>query len=614
VVSVTDFGLPPLGTQMAFDWMIGEVNRPPVIDPISNRSGEAMDSVSFTATASDPDANGLTFSAAGLPAGVTIGNSGVISGVPTQSGSFSVTVTVTDKGVPPLSDETGFSWTLVSPPGFPIVGSVANQRSLTGDVVSLAPRGSHPDDLALTWSAVNLPPGLGIDSRSGRITGIVEAAGLYQVVVSLIDSRDQVVVASFNWVVVEPDLPPVATTDTVRAALDALSGGSVAIDVIGNDHDPEGTAIRLVSAGPADIGAVRVVDGLVLFDPPNGWLGTESFPYVVADEGGNEAIGTVIVTIEQALGTRIAAAALQWDPAAPAAPDTSSIALTSGAGTELLLGTVFQSLYVLRVPLALLGGAVFWSLLLGGILNLGFMFKGGMPNVVRRTSRHVAVVMVGHGEKLEVLDEPGSGRAIWRYTATERGLEATGRRSDESDGTWAEIKTPNGHGWVPLPYLTEELDRAGFADDPEPVGLVRDFVTLLRARRSFADLVSARGLAVAHHGPLLMFERDMVGGLMEDDTVFVWKGRNPAYPDHRGTFDLAVATSILDAWDHPQRELVHDEPTVPSTVVPVEFTNFHSISIGADVHGPERLDQSAWLVVFAQEGGRPRIVGLVKEG
>jgi hypothetical protein len=101
---------------------------------------------------------------------------------------------------------------------------------------------------------------------------------------------------------------------------------------------------------------------------------------------------------------------------------------------------------------------------------------------------------------------------------------------------------------------------------------------------------------------------------MNDATTHTWKGRNPAYPDFRGSFDLAVATSFLDAWDHPERELIHDSPTVPSTVIPVEFTNLHSISVGADVHGAERLDQHAWLVVFTHEGGRARIIGLVKEG
>jgi hypothetical protein len=49
-------------------------------------------------------------------------------------------------------------------------------------------------------------------------------------------------------------------------------------------------------------------------------------------------------------------------------------------------------------------------------------------------------------------------------------------------------------------------------------------------------------------------------------------------------------------------------------MIPVEFTNFHAISIGADVHGRERFDLPAWLVMFTYEDGLARIIGLVKEG
>jgi len=53
---------------------------------------------------------------------------------------------------------------------------------------------------------------------------------------------------------------------------------------------------------------------------------------------------------------------------------------------------------------------------------------------------------------------------------------------------------------------------------------------------------------------------------------------------------------------------------VPSTVVPVEFTNLNAVSIGADLQGPDRLDQTAWMVFFSFEGGHPRIIAFAKEG
>ena len=61
-------------------------------------------------------------------------------------------------------------------------------------------------------------------------------------------------------------------------------------------------------------------------------------------------------------------------------------------------------------------------------------------------------------------------------------------------------------------------------------------------------------------------------------------------------------------------ELVPQRPAVPSTVVPVEFTNFHVLSLGANLQGREQLDQTAWLVMFGYAKGGSRITGLCREG
>jgi len=136
----------------------------------------------------------------------------------------------------------------------------------------------------------------------------------------------------------------------------------------------------------------------------------------------------------------------------------------------------------------------------------------------------------------------------------------------------------------------------------------------MQTDEGITDLVSEHGLVIAHHGPFNRYRHYELDSLMEDPSLHIWRGRNPAYPNLESTFGVAVTTSLLDAWNHPHRELLHDERTVPSTMIPVEFTNFHAISIGADVHGRERFDLPAWLVMFTYEDGLARIIGLVKEG
>jgi hypothetical protein len=61
--------------------------------------------------ASDTDGGKLTYAATGLPLGLSINPStGLISGTPTTSGTYSVIVTAKDASGP--SDQTSFNWTV----------------------------------------------------------------------------------------------------------------------------------------------------------------------------------------------------------------------------------------------------------------------------------------------------------------------------------------------------------------------------------------------------------------------------------------------------------------------------------------------------------------------
>jgi hypothetical protein len=90
---------------------VGEVNLPPVLAAIGNKTVDAGQDLTFTASATDPDtpANGLIFSLdPDAPAGATINPStGVFHWAPTHAqapGLFPVTVRVTDTGTPALAD------------------------------------------------------------------------------------------------------------------------------------------------------------------------------------------------------------------------------------------------------------------------------------------------------------------------------------------------------------------------------------------------------------------------------------------------------------------------------------------------------------------------------
>ena len=97
-----------------------EVSHPIITNPSANtvtvtnpgnQSSTVGTAVSLQIQASDSGSSTLTYSATGLPAGLSINStSGLISGTPTTAATSSVTVTATD--TTGASGNASFSWTV----------------------------------------------------------------------------------------------------------------------------------------------------------------------------------------------------------------------------------------------------------------------------------------------------------------------------------------------------------------------------------------------------------------------------------------------------------------------------------------------------------------------
>jgi serine protease len=114
----------------------GGTNTVTVTSP-GNQSGTVGSAVSLQISASD-SASGqtLTFSASGLPAGLSISSSGLITGTPTTAATSSVTVTATD--TTGAHGSASFTWTISNPTGNTVtVTSPGNQSGTVGTAVSL---------------------------------------------------------------------------------------------------------------------------------------------------------------------------------------------------------------------------------------------------------------------------------------------------------------------------------------------------------------------------------------------------------------------------------------------------------------------------------------------
>ena len=176
-----------LSQSRTFSWTVTNTNRAPSLTQPANQTGLTGTAASVALTASDPDGTAVTFTATGLPPGLTISaTSGVISGTPTQVGTFSVTATASDGS---LSQSRTFSWTIGSGNRAPTLAQPADQMSASNTDVSLQLSGSDPDGTPLTYQATGLPPGATINTSTGLISGRLTAgsSGLYSVTASVSD-------------------------------------------------------------------------------------------------------------------------------------------------------------------------------------------------------------------------------------------------------------------------------------------------------------------------------------------------------------------------------------------------------------------------------------------
>ena len=96
----------------SFSWSVTDPNTPPTINNPGAQAHETGDSVTLTIVANDADGDTLNYAASGLPAGLSINSSGVISGTLTTAGNYTVTVTV-DDGEDSVS--ASFSWSVTDP-------------------------------------------------------------------------------------------------------------------------------------------------------------------------------------------------------------------------------------------------------------------------------------------------------------------------------------------------------------------------------------------------------------------------------------------------------------------------------------------------------------------
>ena len=252
-VTVTATDSEALSANTSFTWTV--TNTVTVANPgaQSNLSGTAISTLHNSATDSSSTATIASWSATGLPAGLSINSSsGAITGTPTTACTCSVTVKATDSAG--FTGTASFSWTISNTVSVTNPGS---QSNVSGTAITpLAVTASDSSSGAtLTYSATGLPAGLSISPTSGSITGTPTTACTCSVTVKATDNAGFSGSAAFTWTV----------TNTVNETNP------------GNQADVSGSAITPVSAAATDTSSAATLsysDGGTL--PPGLSVGSSS--------------------------------------------------------------------------------------------------------------------------------------------------------------------------------------------------------------------------------------------------------------------------------------------------------------------------------------------------
>jgi YVTN family beta-propeller protein len=165
---------------------------PPVVTNPGAQSRVINQTASLSIQASDVNQDTLTFSATGLPTGLTINTStGLISGTPTTAGTFPVTVNVSDGNTTPVS--VSFNWTINASL---VVQSPLSLPNASGTATTLTASSTGGANPRFKWNFGDGTPETAFSS-SASISHTFANPGRYIVVVTATDDTGTTVTSTF---------------------------------------------------------------------------------------------------------------------------------------------------------------------------------------------------------------------------------------------------------------------------------------------------------------------------------------------------------------------------------------------------------------------------------
>ena len=159
------------------------------IGNVSATQNRSITSIQVSASGGEPS---YRYSLSGAPGGISVSNSGLITGAPTQSGSFTVKATVTDAGGRTAS--ASFTMSVAAPLSVASISEIEAYTNVAMTSVQVSASGGKP---SYGYSMSGAPSGISISS-SGLIAGTPTERGWFDVTVTVTDRDGTTASTSFN--------------------------------------------------------------------------------------------------------------------------------------------------------------------------------------------------------------------------------------------------------------------------------------------------------------------------------------------------------------------------------------------------------------------------------
>jgi len=284
--------------------LVTDDNTEPVLTAIGDQTINELETLNFTASASDSDlpAQTLTFSLSGEPSGANITTGGEFSFTPNEAqgpGEYSFDVIVTDNGAGALSDSENITVTVNEVNSAPILASIGNQSINELETLNFTAFATDSDlpALSLTFSLSGEPAGANITAEGEFSFTPTQAQGpgIY----------------TFDVIVTDDGIGNLTDSETIEVIVNDTSGLCRIPNVTIPDNDANGVfdTLNVASSG-------ILTDLNVAIDINHTWVGDLSISLIHADTGTelllmNRAGGTscgendVLVVLDDEAATNV---------------------------------------------------------------------------------------------------------------------------------------------------------------------------------------------------------------------------------------------------------------------------------------------------------------------